>query len=461
VTAAVSEDLTTTVEGVELLRVGTWDASTGKARVTRADLAAMVDAWGNPAHDAAPVKIGHDDDRFQDSEGNPPSTRDGEPAYGWVENLRLSEDGAVLIGDLVGVPRMLADVMSTALRRRSVELVRHDRVGDKTYSAVLTGIALLGVQAPAVKGLADLRALFAEQLAQKPERFSVEIVDDTPDLPQSASGNPERVAETLGSTNTPTAGVGEVRLSKELRTALGVPDGASDEEIRSILKKRGLALAEGEQIENDVAVTPPATNPPAPPATTPPGAGQPGGPAGPGTTPPAATPAATPPATTPTQTPPATPAAEQHSAAAFSGTPTSEAVMLAAQNLGLTVVDREMFTALQADAAAGRAARDEQNRITWDGIIRQAVEVGKLHPTAFKTWRANIETNPETVIELLAAMPENRRTALPTSPVGHADQYSAGPDGKSAEELAAAERRKTVWEHFGIEAPAAAATPKG
>ena len=436
-TATAVRELTVTRRGVELVSVGRWDASTGKTTVKLADLQAMIEASKNEAYDAPPLKIGHDDDRFQDAAGNPPSTRDGEPAYGWIENLRLSVDKTTLLGDFVGVPKMLGDVMDTALRRRSVELVRHDRVGDTTYAAVLTGVALLGVAAPAVKGLADLRALFATQLDVAPERFSIEVQADTPTVPHSTDPNPDGEQETR-STDNPEAFT--MKLSKMQRSALGIADDASEEEIAAALSKLGLKMTE------DAGTPPVAVTPAAPPAP----AVIVGTPAAPVAAPPATAPVAAPvaPVAAPAPVPvaasaPAPATAPQHVEL------TAANVAASAQQLGLLVVDPRMYESLSADAAAGREARDEQNRIARDAVIQKAVSDGKIANAAYSAFRSQIDKDPDGVTVLLAAMPPAR---VPMStPIGHGEAFTGGVPSDAqtqADELSA--RRKMLASHFSI-----------
>jgi hypothetical protein len=139
---------TVTVPNVQLVRAGTWHASTGVTRVTVEDLDAMVAAEADPGVLPAVVKLGHVDPRF-----------DGEPAYGWARNLRRV--GEVLVGDLADVPAGLAAILPAAFRHRSVEIAWGVRTPDGTrHRAALAGVALLGTQPPAVAGLADIEALY-------------------------------------------------------------------------------------------------------------------------------------------------------------------------------------------------------------------------------------------------------------------------------------------------------------
>lgn len=155
-----------TIPNVVLCTVGEWNVAGGQsepgfATFSMDDVAAAVEAQHDPGFVSARLKIGHTDPRF-----------DGEPAMGTITNLRASSDGMSLIGDIVGIPAWLATIMPTAYPTRSIEATRNMKsyTTGREYSMVLTGLALLGVQAPAVTTLDDLRARFA------PEPSDIEIV---------------------------------------------------------------------------------------------------------------------------------------------------------------------------------------------------------------------------------------------------------------------------------------------
>ena len=144
--------------GVPLCRAGEWNGLNGRATVTPEDLAAVVDAYQDREVDRARVKLGHV------SSLNDQALGDGAPAFGWVENPRLSDDGRTLLGDLVDVPRRLGEVVGRAYKNVSVELRKGVTTpSGKTHPTVLSGLALLGAAAPAVKGLDDLVALYASE----------------------------------------------------------------------------------------------------------------------------------------------------------------------------------------------------------------------------------------------------------------------------------------------------------
>lgn len=142
-----------TIPGVELIRTGRWDISTGTWTVTPADLVAAVAAHQAGAVRRPPIKLGHLDPRF-----------DGEPSYGFVDNLRIVDNGQTLLGDLVGLPPLLADLVPVCYADRSVEGVQGfvDASG-REYAFVLTAVSLLGAEQPGVstlRSLADVGALY-------------------------------------------------------------------------------------------------------------------------------------------------------------------------------------------------------------------------------------------------------------------------------------------------------------
>lgn len=137
---------------VELMHVGTWDASTGRHTFTPDDLAFAVAAMDCPAVHRPHIKLGHTDPRF-----------DGEPAAGWVDNLAVN--GGTLVGDLVGMPGWLATpdefghtVIASAYPNRSIEGQYDYRCAlGHCHPFVLTALALLGISEPAIGTLASLQ----------------------------------------------------------------------------------------------------------------------------------------------------------------------------------------------------------------------------------------------------------------------------------------------------------------
>lgn len=140
---------TRTIRGVELVKVGSWQTSTGDWHVTAEHLAAAVEAHHAEVLRKPVLKIGHTDPRF-----------DGGPALGYVDNLRVTDGGTTLVGDLVDVPGPVAKLLPRAYPDRSVEaLIDYVDADGRTWPLVLTGLALLGASAPAVDTLRSLQGV--------------------------------------------------------------------------------------------------------------------------------------------------------------------------------------------------------------------------------------------------------------------------------------------------------------
>jgi len=153
------------IREVEIFSVGTWKGSR-KVTVDSRFLDDMIYSFNMlnamvPGFEA-PLKIGHND-------------RVGEPAYGWVDNLR--RDGDKIVADFVDVP----DAMIDAIKKRhyntvSVEVYPTVEYAGDVFRNVLGAVALLGAEWPAVKGLKPLSASqFAEMACEKIELNQKEV----------------------------------------------------------------------------------------------------------------------------------------------------------------------------------------------------------------------------------------------------------------------------------------------
>lgn len=142
-----------TIPNVHLCSTGTWEASTGTFVCTAEILAAVVEAAGDPGIRTPVVKLGHVDKRF-----------DGEPAVGRIINMRVTDDGQELYGDVTGVPGWLAAIWGSAFPSRSVEIWQnYTGATGHVHDAVLTACALLGVSVPAIESLDDIKALYDDE----------------------------------------------------------------------------------------------------------------------------------------------------------------------------------------------------------------------------------------------------------------------------------------------------------
>lgn len=133
------------IKDVELVREGVYDLMTGPVSFTRGRLETAV---ANSTSRAPRIKISFDDVH---AAGSPNA-----PSLGNVADMRLVEDGDVLTirGDLVGVPKTLADIMPSAYPTRSIE------ASAKGDDMTITALELLGITAPGVHDIEDLRKLY-------------------------------------------------------------------------------------------------------------------------------------------------------------------------------------------------------------------------------------------------------------------------------------------------------------
>ena len=162
----VTQPALVTVPNVELLEVGEeWETSTGSFTFTMEDLASCITSQEDPSLRTPVIKLGHVDPRF-----------DGQPSFGRIANMRLTNNDQTLVGDLVAMPLWLAQVMYTAYPRRSIEgqMQFTTRTGN-TWPMILTAVSLLGDMYPAIDTLEDIQALWG---ATPPPLFPAEDVDE-------------------------------------------------------------------------------------------------------------------------------------------------------------------------------------------------------------------------------------------------------------------------------------------
>lgn len=147
---------TVTVRDVEIVQTGIeYPLSTGPVTFTTADLNDIVESQLDPAIKAPRLKLGHS--------ANIGLLEDGQPAIGTLGNLRLEQDGHLVVGDYVGIPAWLADVLPSAYPSRSIEAIWNVETNTgHSWRLVLTDLALLGVVWPGVGTLDDIQALYSE-----------------------------------------------------------------------------------------------------------------------------------------------------------------------------------------------------------------------------------------------------------------------------------------------------------
>jgi hypothetical protein len=206
------------LRGVELARPGTFALASGKTTFTEAMLSDAADFYAATGRGAIPVGLGHMDQRF-----------DGDPAFGWVENIRYHTDarGPVLLGDLVDMPDWLAAEAPKRWRNRSIEAFSNVEFGGRTYAMALTRLALLGATPPGIPSITSLSDLQTALAAST--RLVASIADPEPPEPPPAAPPPAPPTEEG-------AGMDPAKL----REALGLTAEASDQDVTAAIAAAGL-----------------------------------------------------------------------------------------------------------------------------------------------------------------------------------------------------------------------------
>jgi hypothetical protein len=109
-----------------------------------------------------PLKMGHNNEQ--------PMT-DGQPALGWVVDVYV--EGDKLIGEFSDVPDLVSEAFDKKLYRNvSIELDFGVEYKGSYFPMVLSGVALLGADLPAVNTLDDLQAYMERSKHMKRAEFS-------------------------------------------------------------------------------------------------------------------------------------------------------------------------------------------------------------------------------------------------------------------------------------------------
>ena len=154
------------LQGVEVFSVGKWNGD----EYSEDDLDAMVNAFKETSKTLRPpLKLGHDDRQSI-------LQQDGLPAAGWIGNLY--RQGKKLLADFVDIPSKVFDLLEKgAYKKVSAEIYWNVTLEETKYSRLLSAVALLGADMPAVSNLKDIMAMY-KQLAI-PEQIKSYELDDT------------------------------------------------------------------------------------------------------------------------------------------------------------------------------------------------------------------------------------------------------------------------------------------
>lgn len=249
---------------VELVKVGTWQGVRGEVTITEEMLSELAESYDAEGVDHAPLKFGH----FSD-------LGDGEPAPGWIENVRVSEDKTTLLGDIVDVPGSLVPLIETGYRRRSAEFKHNVKTASgKVHKHVLTGLALLGVKAPAVKGLKAMAATYLAQAQAAPDDETVvflgEATRDTANVPHTGDEDRDDInnGSTSGTDKIKDKEISDMAFRDTLIAKLGLDKAATDDEIETALSEAEIAEpGSGDDADKGKAPAAPAPAAPAAPDT--------------------------------------------------------------------------------------------------------------------------------------------------------------------------------------------------
>ncbi|GAH26629.1 unnamed protein product, partial [marine sediment metagenome] len=172
---AILENYSQTYElkDVEIFAKGTWKGH----KITGEDLDSIVNDTNEIIDKLKPkVKLGHDDKQAL-------LQRTGLPAGGWITKLKRAGDKILV--NIKEVPRVLYQLIKNgAYKRISSEILTDytEPSTKKIYKKVLSAIAFLGADLPAVTNLKDIAALYDSDekaqiiIYQKAEKYNCECI---------------------------------------------------------------------------------------------------------------------------------------------------------------------------------------------------------------------------------------------------------------------------------------------
>lgn len=331
--------------GVELARPGTWQLSSGKSEFTAAMLRDAADFHASTGGQRIPLGFGHLDQRF-----------DGNPAWGWLTNVRYAEDagGPVLLGDLTDLEDWVHAAAPARWPHRSIEGVKGVTFAGREYGLVLTALRLLGEMPPGIpvlKSLSDLRQLVTAAVAASGGEWIAASLESSPG---EGADTPIRTDEPLQTTE----GAGMSSLAKYREVLAGLPDGASEDEVKAALASAALTVTQ-----------------PEPPK----------------------------PAPDPVPQPDPAPQPQLVSAAATVGVP------------GTIVLASSVWEETQKTIAKLSAYVDETKRGERDQIIASAVESGRFYPSQKAQFARLWDADPEGTRALIEGLTPNSALAVAAS----------------------------------------------
>jgi len=139
------------LKDVEVFGTGEWN----KHKITDEDLDNIVNGTNEIIDKLKPkVKLGHDDKQEL-------LQKSGYPAGGWI--TKLKKVGNKILVDIKEVPKVLYDLIKNGAYKRISSEILYDYTEPSTkkkYEKVLSAIAFLGADLPAITNLKDIAALY-------------------------------------------------------------------------------------------------------------------------------------------------------------------------------------------------------------------------------------------------------------------------------------------------------------
>jgi hypothetical protein len=173
------------VSGVRIFAAGTWTDSSGTERTwTEDDLNKMSAAFQAGVPDIVPLKCGHTSDEFNQKIAEalkvPVDVVTGDKGQGQIsigKMTSLERKGDLLVATFDNIPEPIANLIEGG-QYSTVSVEIEDQVGD--FGPVITGVALLGAEEPAVDKATLERALVFGGARKGARVMSFAVGEDIP-----------------------------------------------------------------------------------------------------------------------------------------------------------------------------------------------------------------------------------------------------------------------------------------
>jgi cation transport regulator ChaB/predicted RNA-binding Zn-ribbon protein involved in translation (DUF1610 family) len=235
------------LKDVEVFGIGTWKGN----KITGEDLDNIVNGTNEIIDKLKPkVKLGHNDKQEL-------LRKTGLPAGGWITKLKRAGDKILV--DIKEVPKVLYQLIKNgAYKRISSELLYNytEPSTKKVYKKVLSAIAFLGADLPAVTNLKDIAALYDSDenanliIYQKVEKYNCECIKCGYKMTSDKHCNELKCPECgsqMRRVERPGPGQSHIEKSKERKVYI-MPNGIKITELEG---KKFVAVEDYEKLEKE------------------------------------------------------------------------------------------------------------------------------------------------------------------------------------------------------------------